>query len=248
MHSRSRHVGWDEYIVEGFLSFLSRFGNDRKEISGPRKKFLGYNDLLELFKKPQCPVCQIIKRSLNHYTATAFTEEVANGEFREEMRSTLGYCRSHSKYVLNILPRPLHGMGIAIVYEDLLTQVEMNLTKEPFDTIPIQNNCALCSFESELTDYALQLIADYCNDAEFQKAYANSHGLCFPHMRPLCERLSGEGLTFILEEHDRKLSTLVVHLSEFQRKNDHRFSEEGITPDEANAWQRAVKFMIGETG
>ncbi len=248
MHNRNRHVGWDEHIVEGFLTLLSRLGNDRKEMTGPRKKFLGYNDLLELFKTPQCPVCQILKRSLNHYMATAFTEEVANGEFREAMRAALGYCRRHSEYVLNILHRPLHGMGIAIVYEDLLAQAQMNLTKEPFDQIPIQNNCALCSFESELTDYALQLIADYCNDAEFQRAYTNSYGLCFPHMRSLCERLSGEALTFILEEHSRKLSTLAVQLSEFQRKNDHQFNEENITQDEANAWQKAVKFMTGESG
>ncbi len=139
-------------------------------------------------------------------------------------------------------------MGVAIVYEDILAQVQMNLTKEPFDKIPTQKDCALCSFESELTDYALQLIADYSSDVEFQNAYRSSNGLCFPHMRSLCERLTGESLTFILHEQTRMLSTLTTHLSEFQRKNDHRFSNERITQDEATAWQRAVRFMVGETG
>jgi hypothetical protein len=248
MRSRNRHVGWDEHIIEGFLSFLSRLSGDGKGMTAPRKKFLGYNDLLELFKTPQCPICQIIKRSVNHYTAIAFIEEVADGEFRKEMRQTLGYCRRHSKYVLNMLPRPLHGMGVAIVYEDILAQVQMNLTKEPLDKIPTQEDCALCSFESELTDYALQLSADYCSDEEFQNAYTNSNGLCFPHMHSLCERLTGEPLTFMLHEQARKLSTLRTHLSEFQRKNDHRFNDEHITHDEATAWQKAVTFMVGEIG
>jgi hypothetical protein len=138
-------------------------------------------------------------------------------------------------------------MGVAIVYEDLLAQVQTNLTKEPFGKIPQHSNCALCSFETELVDYALQLVADYCNDTEFQNAYANSDGLCFPHMRSLCQRLSGESLTFILHEQERKLSTLTSHLSEFERKNDYRFNDEHITEEEAKAWQNAVRFMVGET-
>jgi hypothetical protein len=137
-------------------------------------------------------------------------------------------------------------MGVAIVYEDLLAQVQTILVRTPHENIPEQNNCALCLFESELVDYALQLVADYCNDAEFQNAYINSDGLCFPHMRSLCERLTGESLTFILHEQERKLSTLTTHLSEFERKNDYRFNDERITQDEANAWQRAVRFMAGE--
>ncbi len=247
MPGRNQHIGWDGRLIEGFLSFLSRLGNDAKEAAKPRKKFLGYNDLLELLKDPRCAVCQIKQRSMKHYVATAFIEDVTDGEFRQEMRTTLGYCRRHSSFVLNILPRTLHGMGVAIVYEDILAQVQTILRKTPHENIPEQNDCALCLFESELVDYALQLIGDYCNDAEFQNAYTNSDGLCFPHMRSLCERLSGDSLKFVLNDHQRKLSALATHLSEFQRKNDYRFNDEHITEEEAKAWQKAVRFMVGET-
>jgi len=247
VHSRNRHIGWDERIIEGFISFLDRFGG-KANSEEPRKKFLGYNDLLDLLKDMQCPVCSILKRSINHYVATAFIEEVANGEFREGMRSSLGYCRRHSVFVQNIVPRRLHGMGVAIVYEDLVEQVRVNLTKDPFENILEQNHCALCSFESELSDYAFRLIADYCNDPEFQNTYEKSRGLCFPHMRSLCERLDGNALKFILYEHERKLSILSTHLVEFQRKSTSQFSSEHITQEEARSWQMAARFMAGDMG
>jgi Family of unknown function (DUF6062) len=246
MRRRDRHVGWDEYLIERFSSFLSRFGAGAKEATAPRKKFLGYNDLLELLKNTQCPVCTITRRSMRHYVATVFAEEVTSGSFRNEMRNTLGYCRKHSVFVKKILHREIHGLGAAIVYEDLLAQAQSLVMEEPFKNIPQQEHCRLCSFESELTDYAIQLVADYCDDSEFQNAYADSDGLCFPHVRLLCSRLNGDALKFILSEEGRKLSLLERRLSGLRRKNDYRFNDEQVTNEEANSWHRAMHFMAGD--
>lgn len=247
MRRRNQHAGWDERVIEGFLSLLSRIGNDPPGAVELKRKFLGYHDLLEPLKHNECPLCVIIHRSTSHYVATAFIEEVTNGQFREEMRTNLGFCGRHSKLVLNILPWKLHRMGVAIVYEDLLAQVQVNLAQETLDKVPEHNNCALCSFESELSDYALQLIADYCDDPEFQSSYSRSDGLCFPHLRALCHRLSAKSLTFFLAQASRKLSILRQHLSAFQRKNDYRFAHEEVSADEAHAGQRAVRFMTGSS-
>lgn len=246
MRKRNTDDSWDERLIEGFISLLSRFDGSTTSKQEERKKFLGYHDLLKLLKSEHCSVCSIISRSLRHYTATVFVEEATSGTFRTMMKEHLGYCRKHCAYIEEIIPRELHGMGVALVYDDILSGVKETLRREPLQPVPQQKNCSLCELEDELQSYAIQLLADYCTDHEFQRAYSASSGVCFPHLLLLCEKLSGSGMEYLLAEHDKKLLTLRNQLEEFQRKNNYRFRHEPMTAAEKTSWKRAVTFMVGE--
>jgi hypothetical protein len=246
MHKRNSNDSWDDRLIEGLISLLSRFDNSKTPKQGARKKFLGYHDLLNLLKSDHCPVCSIISRSLRHYTATVFAEQATDGVFRTHMQERLGYCRKHCVYVEEIIPREVHGLGVAIVYDDILSGIKETLRREPLQPIPQQKNCSLCELEEELQSYAIQLLADYCNDDDFRRAYSASSGVCFPHLLMLCEQLNDSAVEYLLADHNKKLSVLLNQLEEFQRKNNYRFRHEPMTAAEKTSWKRAVTFVVGD--
>ena len=135
-------------------------------------------------------------------------------------------------------------MGVAVVYEDLLAEVEKRLEKQ--DGVPIPSNCPLCSLEKELEEYAVQLVADYCGDREFQRHYEASGGVCLPHLGSIAAKLQGDGGRFLFAAQKQILDRLLAHLHEFIRKQDHRYSKEATTEAEASSSKRAVHFLVGE--
>ena len=139
-------------------------------------------------------------------------------------------------------------MEVGIVYEDLLAQVQLRLSIDAPEDVPVPKECSLCEFESNIEDYALQLAADYCTDPEFQKAYDPSQGVCFPHLRMLIERSEPNAQEYLFTTHEQKLPALLLNLDGFIRKQDYRFHGEPYTDAEAQSWRHAVHFFVGDMG
>lgn len=247
-----KHSRWDDRLIEGFLRLLDHL--QRKETTDEaRKKFLGYYQLLDLFKvedpakggKGQCPMCVIIHESLNHYFSTSLVEEINRAEYREPLQQSLGYCQRHSEYLRRFITEKRFRLGIAIVYEDVLSHII-----EHFDLdspVVATEQCPACSLENEIEDYATQLLTDYLHDDEFQKKFRNSGGVCLPHLRVIAEKTKNEeARKFLFEATAEHLSRTFQHLQELIRKNDYRFAGEKISKDEAASWQRAVHFFVGD--
>ena len=244
MRRRNRLSGWDDRLIEGLLDLVSRMSEGTRKSLDPRVKFVGYYDLLKLLEKPGCPVCSISQRSLIQYLNLAFVEQLTVPEFREPLQESLGCCPKHSELVKRTAQKKLPRMGIAVVYEDLLAEVEKRLEKQ--DGVPIPSNCPLCSIENELEEYAVQLVADYCGDQEFQRHYVASDGVCLPHLGSIAAKLQGDGGKFLFAAQKQILGRLLAQLNEFIRKHDHRYSKEAMTAAEASSWKRAVHFLVGE--
>ena len=243
MRAGNRLPGWEKRLIDSLFRLVTltegREGAKKEE----RPKFVGYQDLLKLLANPECPACIIVRRSLKGFVSMAFIEELTVPEFREPLRAARGYCREHSAYMREGAKNWLRKMGVAIVLEDLLALVQEQMrTKE---TVPPVGDCPLCRLEKDIDAYAVKLIADYCQDSEFQQHYDSSTGVCLPHLRKLLQVLDGEGKRFMIVTHERKLDVTLGHLREFIRKHDYRFAHERITPEEAESWRNAVEFVVG---
>jgi hypothetical protein len=260
MSKSIKHSRWDDQLIEGFLRLLDHLQQNgtwrqrRQETTyESRKKFLGYYQLLDLFKEEQCPVCAIIHESLSHYFSTSFVEEINRAEFREPLRQSLGYCRRHSEYLRRFITKKRYRLGIAILYEDILAQVvEWHMapkaTRLGSDSPALHSEqCPACNLEHEIEAYAAQLVADYLHDNEFQKQFRRSSGVCLPHLRAIAAKTKNDSARrFLFEAAVNHLSRTEHDIQELIRKNDYRFAGEKITKEEAASWQRAVHFFIGE--
>jgi len=243
MRAGNRLPGWEQRLNDGLFRLRSLTKGREGVKKEDRPKFVGYHDLLKLLANPECPACFIVRRSLRGFVSMAFIEELTVPEFREPLRAARGYCRDHSVYMREGAKNWLRKMGVAIVLEDLLALVQEKMRTN--ETVPPVAECPLCRLQKDISDYAVQLIADYCQDNEFQEHYDSSTGVCLPHLREILRLLDGEGKTFIISSHERKLDHALGHLREFIRKHDYRFLHEKITPEEAESWKNAVEFVVG---
>jgi hypothetical protein len=243
MRAGNRVSGWEERLIDGLIELVSRLGEEPVGEKKDRPKFVGYDDLLKVMERPECPACYIVRRSLQGFLSIAFIEELTVPEFREPVRSSFGYCKLHSEYVRVASRNRLRKMGVAIVYEDLLALVQDSMRAK--HEVPVVSGCPLCRLQEDVETYAVQIIADYCNDAEFQNHYEASSGVCLPHLREVFRLLEGDARKFVVESHLKKLETQLGHLQEFIRKHDYRFTHEKMTEEEKTSPRSAVRFVAG---
>jgi len=230
--------------MDGLLGLVSRLGDSSDTERKERPKFVGYHDLLRVLEMPQCPVCFIVRRSLEGFLSVAFIQELTASEFRELLRRSLGYCRQHSEHVRTAARNKLTEMGIAIVYEDILALAQHHMQTRR--TVPVVAHCPLCPIQQDVEAYAMQLIADYCNDREFQDHYETASGVCLIHYHGILKQLEGDARKFFHASHMRKLDIRLGQLREFIRKHDYRFANEKMTDQEATCWKSAVWFLAGD--
>ena len=243
MFRRNRLHGWEERLIDGLIKVVERISGQPETAAGPRLKFVGYNELLKILEKTDCPVCYMLRNSLQHYLSVEFIEELTVPEFREPLRSSLGYCNKHSEYVRRAARNPLQAMGVAVVYKDLLDIVQSRLTTT--GRVGPTGICPLCIIQLDIESYALQLLADYAHDEDFQRHYEEAQGLCVGHLHAALRVAHGEASEFLAQSHERKLNRLMADLDEFIRKHDYRFAGETMTEAEAHSWQRAVRSIVG---
>jgi hypothetical protein len=242
MSTRNKLSRWDDWLIERFLEILSNVFERKSNQKEPRIKFVGYVELLKILTKSECAACFIIHRSIRHYISLVFLEELTVPEFRMPLRESLGYCRRHSKFVVPLISN-IRKMGVAIVYEDLLSIVEGRI--EETHSTPVMSRCPLCTIEAEIDAYTIQLIADYCGDSEFQERFQASPGLCLTHLRAILAKLDGSAREFVISMHRKHVADMLHQVEQFIRKHDYRFSKERISDEELDAWKKAIRFVTG---
>ncbi len=105
--------------------------------------------------------------------------------------------------------------------------------------------CPACRLWAAQERLYLTVLLEEWGDTELSSAFAESEGLCLPHVaRLINDHASHLNLPAILTAQQALMQALHADLQEFIRKQDYRFSKEPFGR-EANAWQRVVSFFIG---
>ncbi len=93
-----------------------------------------YFDLLEAFQQTGCPVCWLVQRDVERSLAHFFYESVNDPDIRARLRKSLGFCRTHAW--LSVNARVGDALGIAIIYQDILTNLLRDLPSEALPEAP----------------------------------------------------------------------------------------------------------------
>ncbi|MBN2549252.1 MAG: hypothetical protein JXB15_08850 [Anaerolineales bacterium] len=105
--------------------------------------------------------------------------------------------------------------------------------------------CLGCRQRDSTAYMVLSVLMEKIQDQEMLAAFANSDGLCLPHLRLGCKLAQDEvALAELLKVELEKLEKLHTELAEFVRKNDYRYIKDGFGP-EGNAWRRAAQLAAG---
>jgi hypothetical protein len=239
--------------------------------TGRTSRFIAYAHLLDACAKPGCPVCRCLIELATKALDILFHEHVTDRETRDRLDRSGGFCAWHGQLAVQ---GGGSALGTAIVYESVLRRAVTRLRDleraqagrgaapwwSPRAWRPFANRgrrtaretratrCPPCVLLADSEADYLRTVLDSSGSEEFDAAYAESGGLCLPHLdlalaasrhHPGCGRLVAATLA--------KVEGLTARLARFVDKHDHR-ADAAFAPEEAAAWTDVVEVVAGSPG
>ncbi len=226
-----------------------------------------YQQLQLALKKVGCPICQLGQQTGHGYLDSILWESVNDPGTRAKLTESLGFCGRHTRETLTFAGEKL---GVAIIQRAVLQEVARRLpvaSAMPQRTIlqRIQDQwrnqpdapqadsplnptcpCPACVQQAAGEKRALHVLLEHLQQ-DLDEPLRSAGGLCLPHLQDALEECRQPEIAAALIQIQQAVwQDLGTHLSEFIRKNDHRFQGEKITEGERAAVDRAVAALTGE--
>ena len=229
-----------------------------------------YYDLRDALTKPGCPICSLTALAAERYLGSLLWEKVNDVGLRSQIRQARGFCRDHAWN----LASHRAALGTAIITRDvlrtLLEELEEPHPRGPFPLslrgpqesrrarqaatasnalavrLAPQASCPACAQVDEMEDVLLTTFVVHLLGPEgLLTPYEASDGLCLPHFCQALDRVRNQRVLAALVRAQTTIwRRLSGQLSEFIRKNDHRFRDEPWG-DEGDSWRRAIAALAG---
>ncbi len=224
-------------------------------------KAVSPSDLHNAYAQSRCAVCVLNDRDERRYIDYTLYDQVTNVHWREQIRNARGFCAAHTT---RILVEGRSALGVALIAEDLLKTLQEGIGSNQNSgtrgwlrgalgsagraiaaKVRPTSICPLCGHLVQQTPVHLRsLLQDLATD-EGQRLYADSAGLCVPHLvGTLNIGDPPEGIPVLVARQKAVWSGLEAELQEFIRKNDYQFTGEP-SGDERDAWRRAFRLLAG---
>jgi len=226
-------------------------------------------DLLDACSEPGCPVCRLALAAVTRAIDAVDYEFVNEPDVRTKIERTWGFCNTHAHQWL----REGHVLGVALVYEGILTRIQPEVEKvrstarpgllsglaarlgrrrpgEPCDLLQPDGRCPLCRERDETERLLIRSLGEGLAETadDFRTAFRRSDGLCLPHLRlALCTITDSPTVDVLRAATLAHQERLMPQLREIVRKHDYRFRDEP-SGDERGAATRAVTHVTGLPG
>ncbi len=234
----------------------------------------GNHDLFDAFARPGCPVCHLSLRAVSQYMNSTNYDALGDPAIRAQFEASLGFCNLHAHQWLD----EAFVLGTAQMFRDVIRSVERDLKSQSFrggglagrmtsllggrdganaSTSPVRRParpCPACEVREETETRLTRTLLKGFAEEQFRTAYAESDGLCLPHLRmALAGAPRQEAFESLKARALATQETLLAHLDETIRKHDYRFqhepaAEERGSPERAVAWVAGASGIPGDSG
>ena len=233
------------------------------------EKFVGYFRLIEACAQPGCPVCRCLVAESRAYLSALLYEQVTDPETRRGLRRSWGFCNWHTWMLPEV---ESSAFGAAILCEDLVTRALRRTQRlgsgarwgaagRWFGALLGQRHrpalvesyegrapCPACVDAAQTQTRYLETLAHFIDDEDVRAAYAQSDGLCVPHVIVALELGSEPAQVQSLVTRTREAwARIERELAAFIAKHDHR-NREPYTEAEATSRARAFEMLAGARG
>ena len=230
------------------------------------ERSIGFSRLVEACAHPGCPVCRCVIRDSRSYLDALLYEQVTDPDTRRAIRVSWGFCNWHTWMLLEIE----HAIfGSALIYEELvklaLTRTE-RLGEGAERTRPRgwlstllgwrrrsssvegyrgRAECPACAAAADTERRHLATLVTFIDGADLAAAYAQSDGLCVPHLFAVLAHDGELRKARVLVDRTRETWTrLGQDISSFVSKHDYQ-NPEPYTQAEAASYARAFEMLAG---
>jgi hypothetical protein len=225
----------------------------KKDNTGDKCTSKSFHELIEAFKKEGCPFCRVVSFSIDSYFESMLYESVNDPKVRSDLRKSLGYCKKHSIQLKKIVGKTYNNFGASIIIEDVTKELIKKLEKlsklslKELKKIVITNhNCPACFYQQSYeNNYFSEILGNLENEDFFNKFLKND-GLCLNHLLCLLKMIKNSTIrNKIIENQKSKLTKINKDLNAFIKKHVWQ-NKEKITLDEANAFEKAIRKIVGD--
>jgi hypothetical protein len=206
-----------------------------------KEKHLPYYKVLDSLKAQECPVCFLVKDSVEKYFADILYEKITDVEFNKKLRETRGFCNFHSYKFLNFND----SLAITLTHKLLIQDAIKELNNPQSHKISKNISCILCNYTKDAEKRYLSVIKDYLNDDEFKENFLKSSGLCIPHFKTYLLKPKNTPkwlIDFQNEKFQDCLSMMMKFLDAHEQTNKVKVAYDN------DIWKKAVKIFSGFEG
>ena len=210
-------------------------------------------DLLKVFKQEGCPVCKLVKQTIDRYFDSMLYEFVNDPGVRDSIRKSLGYCKEHTAQILKVAENNFYAFGLSIIVEDLTNEVLKryeNIYEAANKRKKVEQSdnsqCPACLHQRDFEQIYISELSRWIADETFLNEFKKSGGLCIKHLIDISRIIKNKrDLKRLFEFHITQLKELQEDLNNFIKKHDYR-NKEIITVEEATAFKKALRKITGE--
>lgn len=230
-----------------------------------------YNDLLDGFKQPGCPVCRLERSVVDSYLDNLFQSNLKDIEVSQGLRESFGLCREHSYQMLD--SKFGDALTFSLIYHEILQSAIHSLQsveKPPqslrrihsmierfkhnptgkFKTavIPLipQKRCPACEQRDRTAQLALDILVGSLENEVMSNALTPSDGLCLPHLRLALVHMQGAtAYQILITTSKEKLESMRRELVEIIRENENQSTKKGFK-EMKSTWARILGVIVGE--
>ena len=216
-------------------------------------------ELREAMSRTGCPLCRLASRAEHTFIESLNYERVLDLKTRDDLKASRGLCQHHGRVWQHVQGAAL---GLAIVYRisvlDLVRDTEPDGDRRgglfgrhgraatAADRLEPSLPCPACALGSPTAARYGGLLLRDIEDPEARQLLVACGGLCLPHLRHVLRLRGAErGFGPLMGAQREAWSDLMGDLEEFIRKNDYRFGDEVISPEEGTSWTRALDVIAG---
>jgi hypothetical protein len=225
-----------------------------------------YQQLQLIMAQSGCPICHLGQQAGHTYLDSLLWESVNDPGIRDTLMDSLGFCGRHTRELLTFSGE---RVGVAILQRAILEEVGRRLQQSTTSTSPslfqrLQEGwltaleapktagpltpthpCPACVQQGIVEERALQVLVAHLQD-DLAAPLQAAGGLCVSHLGAALQLASApEALDTLRNLHHQVWAQVIEYLSEFIRKNDHRFHAEKLTEDERISVERSMTILTG---
>ncbi|MCX7698526.1 MAG: DUF6062 family protein [Candidatus Goldbacteria bacterium] len=209
------------------------------------ERHLSYYNFRDVFSLNGCPFCLIVEKSIIKYFDDLLYEGVNLSETAKEMSRSKGFCRIHSKVLLNFND----ALGIAILYQRILQELDEDPKCMPKNIREIQNKyCPACMKEKELLERYSGIFIDFIDDF-LRKFKNNGFPFCFEHFNFILDKLvtlKSSKIKDLKEIQGKNIKNLMHKLENLINSYNYHHSDRKLSEEEKKSWIDAVEIISGK--
>jgi len=227
-----------------------------------------YFDLIEVFEKPGCAVCNLLLRDADRYISSLLYEYSMDLQVQRTFREARGLCNEHGWQLVNHRGGVLN---ITVLYSAALDEVQETLNgaadgkansswlkrlrggKEAdasmlAESLEAKQKCPACELLKETERFYIQTVSQYAGERKFEAVYRGSDGLCLPHFRQVLRETHVEvDIQRLITMQSEIWAKLQSELESLKDRYDPNRTELAVGED-SDSWRRAIRLLAGEKG